>query len=208
MGGDFLKHNSEVRESLVEALSQSSILQFLGKHDPKGHELRAMLKRGELRHFEGGQPIIKEGEAGDVMYLLIEGTVTVSLEGTEVCVMDEPGDVFGEFGAVTGELRSASVTARDAVTCFVVSAQLTLDVGADGNALFDRLLRQALINLLLARLRKSNEDLLEARKAVAKAENQCVFLRMDNESLNHELEAARTALRDRTRNDSDGQKGE
>lgn len=194
-----MRNNREVRESLVEALSQSSILQFLGKNDPKGHDLRAMLERGELRRFAAGQPIIKEGEEGDAMYVLVDGAVTVSVEGAEVCVMDEPGDVFGEFGAVTGELRSASVTARAAVTCFAVSGQLVAGKGAEGNSLFERLLQQAVIKLLLARLRKSNEDLVEARKAATVAENQKVFLRMDNESLTLELEAARGALREQER---------
>lgn len=187
-----MRKKREVREPLIEALSHSSILQFLGKHDPKGHDLRVMLERGELHHFDAGEPIIKEGEEGDAMYVLVDGAVTVSVEGADVCTMDEPGDVFGEFGAVTGELRSASVTARDKVTCFTVSGQQ----GAEGNSLFERLLQQAVIKLLLARLRKSNEDLVEARKVATVAENQKVFLRMDNESLAQELEAARRELRE------------
>lgn len=194
-----MRNKREVRGSLVEALSQSSILQFLGKHDPKGHDLRAMLERGELRHFDAGQSIIKEGEEGDAMYVLIDGAVTVSLEGADVCTMDEPGDVFGEFGAVTGELRSASVTARSSVNCFTVSGQLSTGKDAEENPLFSRLLQQAVVKLLLARLRKSNEDLVEARKAALSAENQNVFLRMDNESLTQELEAARRELREHAR---------
>ncbi len=65
--------------------------------------------------------------------------------------------------------------------------------------MFERLLQQAVIKLLLARLRKSNEDLVEARKATMIAENQKVFLRMDNESLTHELEAVHKALREQSR---------
>lgn len=130
-----MRHHRAIRESLNEALSQSSILQFLGKHDPKGHDLRAMLERG----FDAGQPIVKEGEEGDAMYVLVDGAVTVSLEGAEVCIMDEPGDVFGEFGAVTGELRSASVTAREAVTCFTMSGHHAPEKGAVGNPPFERL---------------------------------------------------------------------
>lgn len=40
---------------------------------------------------------------------------------------------------------------------------------------------------------------MEACKAAAKAENQKVLLCMDNESLAHELEAARRALRELSR---------
>ena len=195
-----MKKSPQVRVPLIEALSNAPILKFLGKHDPNGHDLRAMLERGELRHFAAGQPIIREGEASDAMYVLVDGAVTVSLDGAELCVMDDPGDVFGEFGAVTGELRSATVTTCNEVTCFTVSAHLA-DCGAhQENTLFSRLLQQAIIKLLLARLRKSNEELVDLKKALNTAENQVVFLRMDNAVLTGELDAARRQLRDDPRN--------
>ena len=195
-----MKKSPQVREPLIEALSNAPILQFLGKHDPHGHDLRAMLERGELHHFAAGQPIIREGEASDAMYVLVDGAVTVSLDGAELCVMDDPGDVFGEFGAVTGELRSATVTACNEVTCFTVSAQLASRSARQENSLFSRLLQQAIIKLLLARLRKSNEELVDLKKALNTAENQVVFLRMDNEVLTGELDAARRQLREDPRN--------
>ncbi len=195
-----MKKSPLVRVPLIEALSNAPILQFLGKHDPNGHDLRAMLERGELRHFAAGQPIIREGEASDAMYVLVDGAIAVSLDGSELCVMDDPGDVFGEFGAVTGELRSATVTARNEVTCFTVSAQLASPNARQENSLFSRLLQQAIIKLLLARLRKSNEDLVEMKKALNAAETLVAFLRMDNEVLTGELDSARRRLRDDPRN--------
>lgn len=190
-----MKKSPQVREPLIEALSNAPILQFLGKHDPHGHDLRAMLERGLLHHFAAGQPIIREGEASDAMYVLVDGAVSISLDGAELCILDDPGDVFGEFGAVTGELRSATVTARNEVTCFTVSAQLASGKALQENSLFSRLLQQAIIKLLLARLRKSNEELVELKKALNAAESQVVFLRMDNEVLTGELDSARRQLR-------------
>ncbi len=195
-----MKKSPQVREPLIEALSNSPILQFLGKHDPHGHDLRTMLERGELRHFAAGQSIIREGEISDIMYVLVDGAVTVSLDGADLCVMDDPGDVFGEFGAVTGELRSATVTARNEVACFTVRAQLACENTRQENSLFNRLLQQAIIKLLLARLRKSNEERVELRKALNVAESKLVFLQMDNEALSAELDSARRELRDDPRN--------
>jgi len=197
-----VKKSPQVREPLIDALSSAPILQFLGKHDPHGHDLRAMLERGELHRFAAGQPIIREGEASDVMYVLVDGAVSVSLDGADLCVMEDPGDVFGEFGAVTGELRSATVTARNTVTCFTVSAHLADRKSRQENSLFSRLLQQAIIKLLLARLRKSNEEMVELKKNLNSAESQVVFLRMDNDVLTAELDAARRQLRDGPRNKS------
>lgn len=184
-----------IREPLIEALSNSPILRFLGKHDPRGHDLRAMLERGELHHFAPAQRIITEGEASDAMYVLVDGSVAISLDGAELCTMDEPGDVFGEFGVITGELRSASVTAIEPVICFTVSQGLARGKGPSENSLFSRLLQQAVIKLLLARLRKNNEELVEARKTIDLLERQTVFLRMDNATLTGQLDEARNALR-------------
>lgn len=190
-----MNRKTEVRQPLIEALSNSPILQFLGKHDPRGHELRAMLQQGQLRHFEAGQAILNEGDESDAMYVLVDGAVSVSLGGTQLCVLDEPGDVFGEFGAITGELRSATVTAKEKLTCFTVSGRLARQ---EDHSLFSRLLQQAIIKVLLARLRLSNDELVDARNALSSAENQNVFFRMDNESLNLELDEARQKLRMRT----------
>jgi CRP-like cAMP-binding protein len=189
------KKHKDIREPLVEALSQSPMLRYLGKNDRYGRELRDMLESGELHEFAEGDTIIREGEESDAVYVLATGAVAISLNGSEICIMNQPGEVFGEFGVMTGELRSATVTARNDVTCFAISSRFTSRKALEENAVFHGLMQQALTKIVLGRLRHANEELVSLRKSLSTTENQVAFLRMDNEMLQRQLDEARQGLR-------------
>lgn len=65
--------------------------------------------------YEAGDIIIKEGEIGDAMYLIKEGTVEVSShdskKGKVVVAALKEGEFFGEIGLATMKPRTATVTA-------------------------------------------------------------------------------------------------
>jgi CPA2 family monovalent cation:H+ antiporter-2 len=58
-----------------------------------------------------GERIIRRGERGSSMYFITAGAVEVSVPGQNIRL--EPGSFFGEMALVTGERRSADVTAVD-----------------------------------------------------------------------------------------------
>jgi voltage-gated potassium channel len=58
-----------------------------------------------------GATICRKGEAGDQMFFIVEGRVNVAAASP---VELGPGDFFGEIALVTGEPRSATVTAATA----------------------------------------------------------------------------------------------
>ncbi len=70
-----------------------------------------------------GEPIIRQGEAGDSMFFIYIGRVRIVLEqdGTvqEVAMLDS-GQFFGEMALLTGEPRSASALAEGDVEAFVL----------------------------------------------------------------------------------------
>lgn len=73
---------------------------------------------GELRSFRAGEAIIREGEMGDAMYVLIAGTaeVRVGIGGASRIVRTvRRGDVFGEMGLIRHHQRTADVVAVDDV---------------------------------------------------------------------------------------------
>ena len=73
---------------------------------------------GELRSFRAGEPIIREGETGDAMYVLIDGTaeVRVQVGGKSRTVRTvRRGDVFGEMGLIRRHERTADVVAVENV---------------------------------------------------------------------------------------------
>ncbi len=80
----------------------------------------------ERRHFEAGATIIRQGDLADAVYLLMSGTVSVTMdlptgERRRLSTI-APGMVFGELTIVDRCARTADVHADTAVECLVLSA--------------------------------------------------------------------------------------
>jgi hypothetical protein len=79
---------------------------------------------GELKAFPRGQHIVRQGEMGNEMYVLINGTADVVLNSS-----DHPrhvntlgrGDVFGEMGLIRHHERTADVIALEDVEVLAVN---------------------------------------------------------------------------------------
>jgi small-conductance mechanosensitive channel len=80
--------------------------------------------------YGGGETIVQQGEAGQSMYVILEGTVSVVLEPArnEVARI-EAGGYFGEMSLLTGEPRSATVLACGDVAVIEIAADLFRRVG-------------------------------------------------------------------------------
>jgi hypothetical protein len=70
----------------------------------------------ELRKYHAGQHIMVQGERSDEIYLLLDGVVSVIVDGEPVAELG-PGAVLGERAALEGGTRTATVTA--VTTCRV-----------------------------------------------------------------------------------------
>ena len=68
----------------------------------------------EKRHAKGAT-VFKEGEAGDALFLVVEGGVEVHKETHHLTTVG-PGGHFGEVAFMDGRPRSATVTTTDATT--------------------------------------------------------------------------------------------
>ncbi len=84
-------------------------------------DIDMLTARMKERIFRPGAAVIRAGEAGESMFVVSEGLVSVRIRAAE----DEvdvarlgPGDFFGEMSVLTGEARSATIVAlTDAVIC-------------------------------------------------------------------------------------------
>ena len=78
----------------------------------------------EVMKFKPGQIIIREGEKGDLFYVVTEGHAQVLIhdaDGTEVLLNEVgPGGFFGELSMLTKEPRAARVRAVDQLTALVL----------------------------------------------------------------------------------------
>jgi len=79
---------------------------------------------GELKTFPHGQPIIRQGDMGDEMYVMINGTADVFLtsdtQRRRVRQMKR-GDTFGEMGLIGHHERTADVIATEEVEVMAVN---------------------------------------------------------------------------------------
>jgi small-conductance mechanosensitive channel/CRP-like cAMP-binding protein len=95
---------------------------------------RALAEAAQLRYFDAGEALVEEGAQGDSLMVLARGSVEVwtlggaGVAGTagrtagrrvELAVLGA-GDYFGEMSLLTGEPRSATVTARTPCEVYVL----------------------------------------------------------------------------------------
>lgn len=64
-----------------------------------------------LEAFPAGATIIEEGAEGHLMYVVVEGEVSVSIKNKILAVAGE-GEIVGEMALISSDLRSATVTAK------------------------------------------------------------------------------------------------
>lgn len=88
------------------------------------------MKAGVLgKSYKDGEVIVRQGETGDCMYEILEGTVEVLREkdGKEVCLaVLSKGDFFGEMAIFEREVRSASVRAMGEVRAITIDKKILL----------------------------------------------------------------------------------
>ena len=85
-------------------------------HDLNDEELRLLLPGVTLLNFGTGEIIVRQGDQGDSLYIIRNGTVEViatSSDGKPVHIHDlQRPAFFGEMALMTGEPRSATIRAR------------------------------------------------------------------------------------------------
>ena len=64
----------------------------------------------DIRSFNSGDPIFREGDPGDCMFVVIEGTVEIRANGVVIDRLS-PGGIFGEMGLIDSRPRSAAAMA-------------------------------------------------------------------------------------------------
>ncbi len=80
-------------------------------------DVRALAARGRMRRFNSGAYLVREGEPGESLFVILEGHARVlfSSDGGEEATLAHlgPGDCIGEMTVFDGLPRSASVVASD-----------------------------------------------------------------------------------------------
>lgn len=127
----------------------------------KPKPLNELLQNAPSRRYANGHVILNEGDTPKSLYYIVEGSVSVSVEGDDghsiVLTYLNAGDFFGEMGLFADEPeRSACVTTRaDCKIAEVSYAQFRNMANEDPNLIF------SLAGQLSKRLRKTNDKVLD-----------------------------------------------
>lgn len=108
-----LFHVSKLRPSKKELMSFLSSVELLFRLDKS--TLSKLESRMEWLVIPGGEVLLKQGDSGDSMYILVSGRLswTVRSEDEEILAEGElgKGDILGEMSLLSGDKRSATVIA-------------------------------------------------------------------------------------------------
>jgi small-conductance mechanosensitive channel len=114
--GQTIQQTNLIRREAAPRLSPRAALLFHVDlfRDFDAAERSELADRMRCRDLVPGQTIVRQGEAGDSLFVLAEGILDVSINRDEALpLLDRiaPGEVFGEISLLTGQPRTATVTA-------------------------------------------------------------------------------------------------
>ncbi len=133
---------------------------------------KALAAAGRLRTYAQGDVIVRQGDPGDAMHVIIEGEVRIFIanaEGNEVTIATMgPGDIIGELSLLDGRPRAATMVTNAPTRTFSVSRKAFTEWLESRPAA-----ALALLATLAGRVRRDNESLsdrffLDAGQRLAK----------------------------------------
>ncbi len=118
-----------------------------------GEDLNQVAGIAHEVNFEQDEVIFQEGEMGDTLYLIVDGSVVIHRQTKEIARLSEK-EAFGEMAILDNEPRSASVTALTDVACLKIERQDFYEL------MFEKVeIAFGIIRVLTSRLREANRKL-------------------------------------------------
>ena len=118
--------------------------------------LETVADRASEITFDDGDTVTREGEPGDTFYIVTDGRLRVSKQGTKLRDLG-PGDFLGEISLVDGGPRTATVTADGRVEALVIRRADFLEMIE-----WDSAVRLGILTALTERIRNTDPgDILD-----------------------------------------------
>jgi len=147
---------------ILEKLKQIPLFEEIKDNQDFMQQLQDVCK---TRHYKANETIIKEGEVGSEMFVVLEGAVEIlkrtragdSYTVVKLRALDNV--FFGELALIDDDRRSATVVADKDSDFLVISKDAFLKLG-DSNPSIGLPITRALAKKLAAMLRKTTSDML------------------------------------------------
>jgi small-conductance mechanosensitive channel len=140
--------------AIRESLRRIEILSPLGEED-----LGALVPHVRLHVYGRGETVVRQGEEGDSLFIVLRGGLEVLFDGKKVGELSG-GEFFGEMSLLTGEKRHATVVASEEVRLIEVSKEALSPVISS---------HPSILTGLSDRLEHRHEQIAAARRAGAEA---------------------------------------
>src|SRR5262249_7032981 len=128
-------------------------------------ELLRIMQVAEVLAFEPGQTVVKEGDRGDELFIVLSGVVEISRKDAVLTEVG-PGDHFGEMALIRSMPRSATVKAIEPAELIALRRSDFFEILRKEHELAVKLLWQFL-GVLADRLDQTSADLSTAREELA-----------------------------------------
>ena len=108
---------TELSQRFLHSQAANRLRPLLPKASPQALDI--ILRSATIVALRGEQPLFRQGETGDALYVLMSGRLRLRIEGPtgpQALPDVRPGQPIGEFAVLTGRPRSATViAARDSL---------------------------------------------------------------------------------------------
>lgn len=105
------------QDAKIERLKKAPLFEGLSKK-----ELRELARLTDDLQLEAGRVLCREGAIGREFFVIVEGEAEVTRAGRHVATRGG-GDFFGEIALINDTRRTATVTARTPIRCFVLTGR-------------------------------------------------------------------------------------
>lgn len=167
-----MTENLEIRDK-VSFLKQVSVFE-----DVPSENLEMIAGALHEKKVVAAETIFKKDEDGDTLYIIAEGKVRVH-DGNHVLGRLAAGEVFGEFSLFDHEKRSASVTAEEKSTLYLLAQDDFYHLLTTNSSVMHGVMR-----VLTGRLRYMNELENKLSKSFLKIRKQKEEIQKRNENIN------------------------
>ncbi len=143
-----------------ETLTKMPLFQRLAER-----ELLRVMQVAEVIAFDAGAQIVREGERGDELFIVLSGAVRIH-KGETILLEIGPGDHFGEMALIRAAPRSATATVLEPSELIALRRADFFEILRKESELAVKLLWQFL-GVLADRLDQTSRDLSSARQELA-----------------------------------------
>lgn len=124
-----------------------------------GEDLAPLARIAEVQAYAPGEIIVKEGEPGHSLFILVRGTASVEHKGHTITTLG-PGDVVGEMAVLDSEPRSATVRATSEAEALRIGSEEFYEI------LHEQIdIAEGVIRVLSRRVRQLNGEIAAATGA-------------------------------------------